>query len=95
MGFHVVRLLCDIKLKILVMVTFGCFWIAVEAQIGLLASCLPTFGAYFKGHKLSSALRSLIGSLSIKSSSGVVEAKQMSGSDPSLEFKTESVLTKH
>jgi len=72
------------------MVTWGCFWFAAEAQIGLLAACLPTFGVFFKDIKLSSSVRSLLGSFSIRTSSKITESSEKLPIDQSLVYRTES-----
>lgn len=61
------------------MVTWGCYWFAAEASIGLLAACLPTFGVYFKGMKLPSSVRSLLRSCFLKTPPKAAESSEELG----------------
>jgi hypothetical protein len=66
------------------MTTFSVFWYTLEAQIGLLAACLPTTPGFFKDSRIASSLKAWWGSMSGSLSSPKVEIRELPDSAQSI-----------
>ena len=76
------------------MTTFSDYWFSIEAQVGLIAACLPTVPGLFKGTKMASSFRSWWISKTDSSSGSKSDGVARINSNDSVVFLSQDVLEK-